>query len=301
MTDQDRPDEPQFDDPAHDGVRGLLASAKVTDPVPADVAARLDATLASLTADRRGEAVDAHPDAHPENPPVVVPLRRRSRLAPRLLAAAAAVVVVGAGGIGLAQVLGNQGSDQATTATADSATASGSENIGPPSPEAPAPEATRDEASGGLSTLKGFASNKAVPRFTTAGFTSEVAAFSTRDLDLPWEGRLPTEEDNSLGAGSGDSGPDPSENASPSPGLTATDKALAAKRSAFARLQRGNQYFAAQAACPGPVGIDATLVPILYDGQPASLAVHPEQAETQLYEAWSCDGLTLLALSIVPR
>ena len=36
-----------------DAVRALLASAKHTDPAPSDVVARLDATLASLSEERR--------------------------------------------------------------------------------------------------------------------------------------------------------------------------------------------------------------------------------------------------------
>ena len=45
-------DDPALDDPAFDDVRALLADLRVTAPVPADVAARLDATLDSLKAER---------------------------------------------------------------------------------------------------------------------------------------------------------------------------------------------------------------------------------------------------------
>lgn len=63
-----------------DAVRRRLAEARHTDPVPADVAARLDATLADLVADRAAVAE-------------VVPLRRRRW--PAVLAAAAAVTALG--------------------------------------------------------------------------------------------------------------------------------------------------------------------------------------------------------------
>ena len=68
-------------------LRALLAeagSANRPEPLPEDVAARLDRSLAELVAEREGAGS-------------VVPLRKR--WAPRLAAAAAAVVVLGAGGV----------------------------------------------------------------------------------------------------------------------------------------------------------------------------------------------------------
>ena len=41
-----------FDDPGHSWVRDLLADARPTSPVPDDVAARLEETLAGLQAER---------------------------------------------------------------------------------------------------------------------------------------------------------------------------------------------------------------------------------------------------------
>jgi len=294
MTDQDQPDdEREFDDPSYDAVRALLASARVTEPVPDDVAARLDTTLAELTADRRGtEAADA-PD---EATSVVVPLRRRSRLAPRLLAAAAAVVVVGAGGIGISQVLSTQGDDLATADSAQPEAAAGGDDFGAV-PTAPAAEAPHDQKSlDSLSALtKRLSNSKAVPRFTTTGFTREVAVFSTRDLRLPW-----AETGDSIGSLDGS---ESSATKSPEPTATVTPQMTSEGVALGSKAARADQYFysTAKAACPGPIGTAATLVPILYDGQPASLAVHPEMDDTQLYEAWSCDGRTLLASAIVPR
>src|SRR5690348_11365537 len=98
---------PSFEDPAHDEVRGLLADLGDVGPMPADVVARLDDVLAGLgsPASTGGETV--------------VPLRRRSRTGPRLLAAAAAVVVVAAGGVGLAQVgQHSRGSDDSAPSSA---------------------------------------------------------------------------------------------------------------------------------------------------------------------------------------
>lgn len=304
MTDQDRPQdepeyEPGFDDPAYDDVRDLLASARVTDPVPADVVARLDDTLASLTADRRGAAADLEPD---DAPAVVVPLRRRSRVAPRLLAAAVAVVVVGAGGIGLSQVLETRSSDD--MATADSAESAGGDDFGAIDPEsAPAPAAPRDQDLNGLTDgeelTRLMARTQAVPRFTTAAFATQVAAFSGRNLALPWsttanESGSPISGDGVVKDNSKDARSTPSPTGSPFKGtpLAGSSGSLPATRGSLS-------YSAAKAACPGPIGTPATLVPILYDGQPASLAVHPPSDGTQLYEAWSCDGRTMLASAVV--
>ncbi len=80
-----------------DAVRALLASARHTDPTPPEVVARLDAALASLTADRREAPA-----------PVVTLASRRRRTAATLVLAAAAVVVAG---VGIGQVLPNGASD----------------------------------------------------------------------------------------------------------------------------------------------------------------------------------------------
>lgn len=74
-------------------VSRLLADARATEPLPADVAARLDRVLVGL-----GEERDARPTARPARGPSVVELAaRRRRTAASLLVAAAAVVVVGVG------------------------------------------------------------------------------------------------------------------------------------------------------------------------------------------------------------
>ncbi len=87
-------------------VRALLAEARHTDPLPPEVAARLDRVIAGLS-EESPRAAD------------VVPLATRRRRASRLLIAAAAVVVVGVGG---SQVLDGLG----TSASEDSQTAAGS-------------------------------------------------------------------------------------------------------------------------------------------------------------------------------
>lgn len=92
----------------HEDVRRALADARHTDPVPADVAARLDATLARL-------AREEPPGSEPAPGNVVTPARLRWR---RGVAAAVAVAAVSVVGAVLAQeVLSGSGSG------ADSSTA----------------------------------------------------------------------------------------------------------------------------------------------------------------------------------
>src|SRR4051812_36591398 len=88
-------------------VRALLADAgsSTEEQVPADVAARLDATLADLVAEREQEGSAA----------TVVPLRRRWTR--DLTAAAAAVIVLGVGGVAVGN-LGSSSSDDAASSKA---------------------------------------------------------------------------------------------------------------------------------------------------------------------------------------
>lgn len=154
-----------FDDPAYDELRALLGDARATDPVPPEIATRLDDTLAALQEERRAEAD-------------VVPLRRRA--AGRLLVAAAAVVVIGAGGAGIAQLAQHGDSGDKTAAADSSATDSGgASTLAPAAPEtvsgnAPAPSPTTT----GLIPLDGAA----VPQFTTARFAEQAAAYG-RQID----------------------------------------------------------------------------------------------------------------------
>ena len=85
-------------------VRRLLADARHTEPIPDDVAARIDRALADAAAE-------------PATVAPVVPLAERRRKAGRLLLAAAVVVV---GGVALGQVVGNRSADNeaADTSTA---------------------------------------------------------------------------------------------------------------------------------------------------------------------------------------
>lgn len=73
-----------------DDLRRLLADARHSEPIPVDVAARLDGVLARLEEER-----SAHPEGGVEAGIVDLAARRRRLRAVRLLGAAAAVIVVG--------------------------------------------------------------------------------------------------------------------------------------------------------------------------------------------------------------
>src|SRR6476660_3539030 len=90
-------------------VRDALAGLRVDEPVPDDVSARLDATLAELREERRTAGVGA-----------VVPLHvHRRRTATRLLVAAAAIVVGGVGFHALRTPTTGTAADSGVTAPSD--------------------------------------------------------------------------------------------------------------------------------------------------------------------------------------
>ena len=95
MTDEERELPPEQEA----AVRRLLAEARATEPVPADVAARLDRVLTGLGEEQRFPAVAT---GH-----VVAPPWRRRRATVVLVAAAAVVAI----GVGLGQLGSNQSND----------------------------------------------------------------------------------------------------------------------------------------------------------------------------------------------
>jgi hypothetical protein len=84
-------------------VRRLLAETRHDEPMPDDVAARLDRVIADLADEPRRSAT-------------VVRLKERRRRATRMLVAAAAVVAVGVGGAQFLQGLGAGSEESASTA-----------------------------------------------------------------------------------------------------------------------------------------------------------------------------------------
>jgi hypothetical protein len=104
----------ESESPEHDDVRRLLADARHAEPMPADVADRMDAVLAGLSPESAPES--ARGSAHTAE---VVPLdAQRRRRAAGLLVAAAVIVV---GGVVAAQQLSHGSSAQQTAGGADRA------------------------------------------------------------------------------------------------------------------------------------------------------------------------------------
>jgi hypothetical protein len=128
-------------------IRSLLASARASDTVPDDVAARLDVVLADLAAGRLED------DAHGS--------RSRWRRGRLLLAAAAAVGVVGFAAVSVPQLSGLGSENDAKSATSDAGGRSGS---------AAAPEG--DSAGG---------DNRLAARLSTDSFRGDVRRLLSGD------------------------------------------------------------------------------------------------------------------------
>jgi hypothetical protein len=134
-------------------VRRLLAQARHDEPVPDDVAARLDDVLAGLVADEGADDLEVFESDSVSNPAPVTDLaaaRHRRRKAGRLLLAAAAVVVAG---VAVGQNLdGVQGGDDSADAGGDAPVAEPRDSL----------ERTPTEADGGgTSTESGAAPTSA--------------------------------------------------------------------------------------------------------------------------------------------
>lgn len=303
MSDQDEPDRDEpalggplgapdaedFDDPGHRWVRDLLADARPTSPVPADVAARLDETLAGLQAERGSALADFGSTSAPDSGShSVVPLRRRLR--PRLTAAAAAVIVLGAGGVAVAQLGGNgsSGSDSASSrSAADSAGAAAS------------PKATGSVSAAEPQALSG--SGSAVPRLTTASFAADAAQVMRQVAVLDaTSGRT-----NSFDAAS-PSAPVPAQ----TPSDVAPEASTATSLGSTGSLQAppvtatpptATKDVRGAAACAGPSASDGVTLQATLDGTPVALVFRAPTATGQRVEAWSCDGSTLLQSAVIPH
>ena len=269
MSDQDEPDvdETGFDDPGHDELRALLAGARVTESMPDDVAARLDATLVSLQAERAAESA------------VVVPLRRRVG---RVLVAAAAVVVIGAGGVGIVKLGGS-------TSNSDDSTSAGDR------------PATVQEDAGGTGTSGSTAGSDAIPReldsLLSKGVPQLAKATFRRDAARLMRATYNSTADTA-------SGPTPEPSSSPSDDADVPLTGYAAKAPAItATPQRTDTSTLTRelAACPGPKPVGAVTLPALLDGDSVALVFLTPTATEQQVQAWSCDGTTLLASALIAQ
>jgi hypothetical protein len=234
----------------------LLSEARVTDLVPADVAARLDATLASLREERLA-------------PANVVPLRRRLG---RVLVAAAVVVVVGAGGFGIAHLPSGGSADSGSIASDSAGSREDSDKS--------APEAQPQ------SDVPGAVAARALPRLTTSHFGAGVSRLMRTTygtLDTRGQAAVPKSTSSS----------DYTDNLS---GLVPSAPPVTRAPSPPSDLLRDDA-----SGCTGPDVPDAVTLPASLDGALVVLVFHPPTADSQVVEAWSCDGSSLLAAATVPH
>lgn len=172
MTAEEHPHE-------RDVSRLLAAAGRPAPPIPDDVAARLDARLAALTAaggtdQSRRAAADTS-----GGPAASGPQRPARRRWPQLLVAAAAVSVLG---LGLGNVLGGSMSGESSQSTAGSAAEDGG------APEAATEDRGADSRAPGASTLRqesaGSARNGPV-RLRTRSLAADAQLVEDFELAIP--------------------------------------------------------------------------------------------------------------------
>jgi hypothetical protein len=195
-------------DPEQDArIRALLAelgSGPDGEPIPPEVEARLDDTLALLVAQRGGAAGGEGPLEDESTSDNVVPMRRR--WLPRAGVAAAAVIVLGVGGL----AVGSSGLFDNSSQTSGSSSAdSAGESAGK------APESSADSSTGSDSSTAAAA----LPELSSSSFPSDVASL------LKGRTRVLTPQDKGKGKASGEQSPPKSrENAkSAAPGASASE------------------------------------------------------------------------------
>jgi hypothetical protein len=245
-------------------LRRLLARARDVEPVPDDVAARLDRVLEQLAAEDHDPAVGA---AHP----VDLAARRRQRVRTLLVAAAAVVVV----GVGVGRLVGTSSDDSTTTADAtSSAESAGDESAALPEAasqdraedsagaeeSAPAESILPDSSDGSASELPGTlytASPAPSPpvRLTEDGFAAQAERFRDR------RGVRSTER-----------------SVVPGPSLSVAES------------------FVCDTADWGP----GRLLPALYDGVPAVLAYRAVAGPTQTVDLLRCGTGEVLRSIVLP-
>lgn len=242
-------------------VRRALASTPAAGPVPPEVAARLEDTLAGLVAERS----DAPPDAGSPPARVIALEERRRRRWPRLLVAAAGISVLAYGaGIALDGL-------QVSGGSADSASA------GKPAMDSAGAGAGTDSVEGGSEAAPGDAPTALVPDRNGAQVPgSRVRAYT---LIVPGTVRLHRDTlDQDVRRLLDD------------PQVT-NDRAPQKTRSAAGVLD----------SCELPdVGRGDRLAAVRLDGRPGTLVIRKATAGTRVAEVYSCgDGGRLWALTRV--
>jgi hypothetical protein len=158
-------------------VARLLADARHDEPMPAEVAARLDRVLTGI-------ASEHVPGPHEQYTPVIDLAARRRRRATTLLVAAAAVIVAG---VGIGQVVGRDSGDDDN---GDRPTASDRRAAQPDAQASSAPEKNNDEMSPEELEALG-----APARITARSFATDVRRFQDRPGYLNSDSAIVSDED----------------------------------------------------------------------------------------------------------
>jgi hypothetical protein len=260
--------DPEIDPEQEAHVRALLGEVGAEhEPIPDEVSARLDDTLAMLRAERvqaGDQAVELAADQAGDEAGElagVVPLRRR--WLPRAAGAAAAVIVLGVGGLAAVR-LGTDSSSQDSAASGGVSSDTAPSSQGPS--EAPVPSAGSGATPGSKARpLRESADAlRALPVLTKATFDTDVAGLLRADTSLttPAE-RAAAQSGVDAGSGSGST-------------------SETTQQPDAARLAR---------ECPGPAVSDGAVAnPVRLDGVLSVLLVHPAKDGEQRVEAWTCAG-----------
>ena len=259
-------------------VRDLLAEARHDEPMPEDVAARLDRVLAQL----------AEGDSHLDPAHVVELASRRRHRAATLLVAAAAIVVVG---VGLGQVVDRGGSeaDIAGSAPADKAVAPAAEAAGKAMPE-------RTPAA--LDRLVEVRSHRFAPDVRRAGLLAGVRIDA---LQRSYAAYL----DSAAGsAGDKPAGGDQFEAPPPQP-QQGTDGANLSSAGGTASSEGDGvpvdgALRAASDCAPATYG-PGRLIAVLYNGEPAVLAFRRPTGDARIVDLLACGSAEVLRSVTLPR
>ncbi|MBC9732392.1 hypothetical protein [Nocardioides marmotae] len=250
-------------DPREEEVRRRLTDARHVEPVPVDVAARLDRVLAQLA-----EGTDV--------PSSVTELeRRRRRRAAGLLAAAAVVTVAG---LGLAQVVpGSSGTDASTAADTSAgrdepASASSAEDERAPSPQGSTDGGADADDGTSLTTdsLQAFAADRAPVRVRADHFATD-ALRARQVVDDAGERRSSGE-------------------------LAARDRRSGGAGSKAGGSQAGGRLFECTPADWGP----GVAVPVRYDGEPHVLVFRAPAGDSQVADLLQCGTGVILRSTTLP-
>ncbi len=190
--------EPEADPGQEQAVRALLGEVGAQhEPIPDEVSARLDDTLAMLRAERV-EALAQDEQATPGegDRTNVVPLRRK--WLPRAAGAAAAVIVLGVGGLAAVR-LGTDGSSKDSAASGGVAGDTAPSSQAPSEAPVPSAGAVATPGSKARALRESAGAVRALPAVTTATFAGDVdrppahrlrADHSCRTRGRPVRGRV---------------------------------------------------------------------------------------------------------------